>query len=151
MDRGRIWVAAVFFLVMVGTASGEDQQAGDVDGGVARCPDSPNCVSSVSSDEKHQVEPFLLVGDVTPAWKAVRAEALDLARSQVVEESDTDMRLECRSRLFGFVDDVHLALDADAKLVHVRSASRTGYWDLGVNRKRIERLRERLREKGVVR
>lgn len=151
MDKGRVWMAAVFFVFMVGTASGEDQQAGDVDGGVARCPDSPNCVSSMSPDEKHRVEPFVLVGDANPAWKAVRAEASELVRSQVVEESGTDMRLECRSRLFGFVDDVHLALDADAKLVHVRSASRTGYWDLGVNRKRIERLRERLREKGVVR
>lgn len=65
----------------------------------------------------------------------------DLPRMQIVVRTDRYLRAEAASRVFGFIDDVEFALDPDANLIHVRSASRIGYSDLGVNRDRIERIR----------
>jgi uncharacterized protein (DUF1499 family) len=55
-----------------------------------------------------------------------------------------DIHAEFRSRVFGFVDDVEFFFPAGQRVIHVRSASRTGYSDFGVNRKRIERMRRQL-------
>jgi uncharacterized protein (DUF1499 family) len=60
------------------------------------------------------------------------------------------MQAECRSRVFRFVDDLTLHLSAAENIVHIRSASRIGYSDFGVNRSRVENLREKLRQKGIV-
>ena len=68
---------------------------------------------------------------------AVRA----LPRTRIVEEERDYLRVEVRSAFFRFVDDVELAIDADAGLVHFRSASRVGHSDLGANRRRMETLR----------
>jgi uncharacterized protein (DUF1499 family) len=60
---------------------------------------------------------------------------------KVVTVKANYIHAEFRSRLFGFVDDVEFSFDEDPKTVHLRSASRTGYYDFGVNRKRMERIR----------
>jgi uncharacterized protein (DUF1499 family) len=65
-----------------------------------------------------------------------------------VEEEAGYLHAVCRSRLFGWADDLELRIDTEAGVVHVRSASRVGYSDLGVNRRRVERLRAALREQG---
>ena len=140
-----------FLLLGAGLAQAGDSHSVNQQEKPELCPASPNCVSSRNLDGKHRIAPFTLQGDSVHAWDAVRAEASALPRTRVIAESATELLLECRSRLFHFVDEVHLVLDLEAKVVHVRSASRTGYWDFGVNRKRIEALRSRLREKGVVR
>ena len=59
-----------------------------------------------------------------------------------VEASDEDsLHVEFTSWLLRFVDDVDAVIDPDAGVIHVRSASRVGYSDLGVNRKRVEAIR----------
>lgn len=65
-----------------------------------------------------------------------------------MEEEAGYLHAVCRSRLFGWADDLELRIDTEAGVVHVRSASRVGYSDLGVNRRRVERLRAALREQG---
>jgi uncharacterized protein (DUF1499 family) len=69
----------------------------------------------------------------------------------VVEEATNYLHAQCASALFGFVDDLELHLRASANLIAVRSASRVGHSDMGVNRRRVERLRAALRARGVVR
>jgi uncharacterized protein (DUF1499 family) len=64
-----------------------------------------------------------------------------MARMKVVTVKDNYIHAEFHSRLFGFVDDVEFSFDDDQKTIHLRSASRTGYYDFGVNRKRMERIR----------
>jgi uncharacterized protein (DUF1499 family) len=64
-----------------------------------------------------------------------------LERTTVIQESEDYLRMECKSAIMGFVDDVEFYFP-DEKVIHVRSASRLGYSDLGVNRKRVERLRK---------
>ena len=56
---------------------------------------------------------------------------------------------EYSSALFGFVDDVEFYFPPETHIIHVRSASRLGHSDLGVNRKRIEAIRARLLRSGA--
>jgi uncharacterized protein (DUF1499 family) len=63
---------------------------------------------------------------------------------KIVEESGGYMHAEATSRVFRFVDDVEFLMRPDGQLVDVRSASRVGYSDFGVNRRRIERIRQEL-------
>jgi uncharacterized protein (DUF1499 family) len=52
--------------------------------------------------------------------------------------------------IFRFVDDLTLHLTPSNGIIHLRSASRTGYSDLGVNRRRVENLRKKLQQKGII-
>lgn len=74
----------------------------------------------------------------------------ELPRTAIVRHDSRYFYAECRSQLFGFVDDMEFHLRPEQKIVAVRSASRTGYYDFGVNRSRIEKLRLALREAGAV-
>ena len=105
------------------------------------CPDSPNCVSSQSSEKRHRIEPLAFQGASEAAFAELGYIVRSIKRTKIVEETGTYLHAECKSALFGFVDDVEFLLDEKNRLIHVRSAARTGYWDLGVNRRRIERIR----------
>ena len=77
----------------------------------------------------------------TSAWQRLKSAVLAEKRITLVAEQGTYLHAEIRSLLFRFVDDVEFSLDSNAGLIHVRSASRVGYSDFGVNRKRVERIR----------
>jgi uncharacterized protein (DUF1499 family) len=111
------------------------------DGKLPPCPQSPNCVSSQAGDETHRVEPIGFEGDADEAWARVRRIIEQMPRSHVVKRSDRYLHVEFRTAIAGFVDDVELLLDPQAGVIHIRSASRAGYSDLGVNRRRVERIR----------
>ena len=64
-----------------------------------------------------------------------------MPRAKVIMAKEDYVHAQFRSRLFGFVDDVEFSFQEDQKTIHLRSASRTGYYDFGVNRKRVERIR----------
>ena len=74
----------------------------------------------------------------------VKTTVAGLPRTKLIEEDDTYLHYECTSLLLRFVDDVEFVFDDEAKLIHFRSASRIGYGDLGVNRRRMEGIRSRL-------
>ena len=121
------------------------------DGKLSVCPASPNCVSSDAADVAHAVPPFQLVVPPDEGWRAVRTAIEGLPRTKIVSATDDYLHAECRSAVFGFVDDLELSLRPADKLIAVRSAARLGHSDLGVNRKRVEGLRGILRERGVIR
>lgn len=85
------------------------------------------------------------------AWRAARAAVVALPRTTLITDAPDYLHAECRSAFFGFVDDLELHLRAKQNLIAVRSASRLGRSDFGVNKKRLEELRARLRGQGVVR
>jgi len=107
------------------------------------CPESPNCVSSQvpESDSEHYIAPFSFSGDPAAAWQRLKSAVLAEKRVTVMVEQSDYLHAEMRSLLFRFVDDIEFSLAADKGLIHVRSASRVGYSDFGVNRKRVERIR----------
>ena len=115
------------------------------------CPASPNCVSSDAPEGPHHVAPFLIEGNPEAAWSTALKIVGEWLRTTAVLGEPTVARFECRSALFRFVDDVELQLRPDQDLIAVRSASRVGYSDFGVNRKRVEELRAALQTAGVVR
>lgn len=111
---------------------------------LAPCPASPNCVSSDADDPRHAVAPLPAPGPAEQAWAAARDAVLALPRTTLVREEPGYLHAECRSALFGFVDDLELHLRPEQGLIAVRSASRLGYSDMGVNRRRVEALRAKL-------
>lgn len=118
---------------------------------LAPCPSRPNCVSSDAPDAGHRVGAFALAVEPARAWQAVREAVAELPRTRVVTATDDYLHAECRSALLGFVDDLELHLRPAEAVVALRSASRVGYSDLGVNRRRIQALRQVLRERGIIR
>ncbi|MGI0494735.1 DUF1499 domain-containing protein [Alkalinema pantanalense CENA528] len=119
-------------------------------GQLAACPSSPNCVSSQSRDGSHQIEPIRPSGSIDQAFAALKQVVQSQPRTTVVSASDDYLYAEFSSRLMGFVDDVEFYVDRDAGVIQVRSASRLGESDLGVNRDRIETLRQALQVQGKV-
>jgi uncharacterized protein (DUF1499 family) len=110
------------------------------------CQDTPNCVSSQATDKKYYIAPFKISGAPDVAWKELRKAILEHARMLITHETETTLHAEATSLVLHFVDDIDAVLDADAGLIHVRSASRIGHSDFGVNRKRLEALRKQLRK-----
>jgi len=108
---------------------------------LAPCPSSPNCVSTDATDAAHAIAPIPF--DVTPAVAVdrLRRALATLPGLRIVADDGRYIRAEARSRLFRFVDDVEFVIDAAARVIRMRSASRTGHWDLGANRRRLERIR----------
>lgn len=117
---------------------------GLVDGRLRACPDSPNCVCSEDSRPDHHIEPLATGDDPAAAWQRLREALAAEPRSRVLTDEEHYLHAEVRSLIFRFVDDVECRLDAPAGVIHIRSASRAGYSDLGVNAARVERLRRRV-------
>lgn len=110
---------------------------------LAPCPDSPNCVSSQATDAAHRVEPLAFNGGAEQALARLRRVIEGFPRARIVREEGPRLRAEFTSLVFRFVDDADLHLDATARVIHVRSASRVGRYDFGVNRRRVEAIRRR--------
>jgi uncharacterized protein (DUF1499 family) len=105
------------------------------------CPSSPNCVSTQAQDEGHAVAPFRYRKSRAEAKEALKEAIRSMPRTKLVEEDEAYLHYEATSQLFRFVDDVEFLFEDETKTIHFRSASRTGYGDLGVNRKRMEQVR----------
>ena len=106
----------------------------------------PNCVSSTvdKSDEKHFIAPITHTGSGSDAWKKLLGIVKINPRVNVVNENANYLYAEFKSAGMGYVDDVEFARDDKAGVIQVRSASRLGIRDLGVNRARVEVIRGQL-------
>ena len=117
------------------------------DGGkLPRCKRTPNCVSSQAdpSDAEHHIAPIAFKGSALEAMAAARKAIEGMERAIVIQHEGNYLYAEFRSKLMRFVDDLELTYDAGAGVLHVRSASRVGRRDFGVNRARVEALRGRI-------
>jgi uncharacterized protein (DUF1499 family) len=119
---------------------------GVTEGKLRPCPQTPNCVNSQTSnlDEQHAIAPLSLTASPSDSWEALKTTIAGQERAEIIQASDRYLYVEFTSALMGFVDDVEFYLDPDAPVIHTRSASRLGESDLGVNRQRIETIRELL-------
>ena len=99
---------------------------------------------SQATDAEHAIEPIRFDGEAEPVIGRLLAVIGNLPRMTIVTETQDYIHAEARSLVFRFVDDVEFLVDRDARLIHIRSASRVGKSDLGVNRKRIEQIRKAL-------
>lgn len=148
MPRGHRTGAVVLLLsVLLSCHGATPEKPGVQNGMLAACPDSPNCVSSQATDPKHAVAPFFYQTSSEQARRVLRALLQEQSHVKIVEDTETYLHAEFTIAIFGFVDDVEFLFDDTKKLIHVRSASRVGVWDLGVNRSRVERLRKLWQER----
>jgi uncharacterized protein (DUF1499 family) len=114
---------------------------GVTDGRLAPCPASPNCVCSQASDSLHQIAPLSFSSTPAQALSQLKSIIQSLPRTRIIQETEDYLYAEFKTALMGFIDDVEFYIDSKSQMIHVRSASRLGYGDLGVNRQRIETIR----------
>jgi uncharacterized protein (DUF1499 family) len=103
-----------------------------------------NAVSSIAVTGRHRIEPLAVTGEPEAAFARLRALVASDAGARIVAERPGYLQAEYTSRWLRFVDDVEFLFDPPARVIHVRSASRLGRSDFGVNRARIESIRSRL-------
>ncbi|MGD1804047.1 DUF1499 domain-containing protein [Dapis sp. BLCC M126] len=115
-------------------------------GRLAPCPSSPNCVSSYSQDAQHGIASLGYNSDPKTAIANLKQIIESIPRTNIVKEEENYLYAEFTSKIMGYVDDVEFYVDEDANAIQVRSASRLGEGDLGVNRERVETIREKLNE-----
>jgi uncharacterized protein (DUF1499 family) len=114
------------------------------EGRLADCPDTPNCVSTQAAHPDHLIIPFTYSKPLEEARAALKIEMAEIDRTTLVKEDGPYLHFECRSRVLRFTDDVEFLFNEESKTLQFRSASRFGYSDWGVNRKRMEELRNKI-------
>jgi uncharacterized protein (DUF1499 family) len=113
------------------------------------CPSSPNCVCTTDTGAEHGIAPLAFGTSREAAMAALKGVIQGMERSAIVVESPDYLHVEFTSKLMGYVDDVEFYFDPSGQGIQVRSASRLGKSDLGVNRKRVEAIRQQLKAAGV--
>ena len=118
------------------------------DGKLAPCPSTPNCVCSQSdqSDNEHYIQPFSYSGSKEKTKEKLLAAILNSSGSKIIKNDSDYIYAEFTTLIMRFKDDVQFYFDDSSKIIHIKSASRLGSGDLGVNRKRMEDIRLKFEE-----
>ncbi|MEE9273429.1 MAG: DUF1499 domain-containing protein [Robiginitomaculum sp.] len=131
---GGLIAVVIFLFFILGKKSQKGTAIGLVDGTLAACSGKPNCVSSeASTADKFSVSPITGV-----SLSVLKTKITELG-GVVKTDTDTYFATEFTSGVFKFIDDLEVRQDGDK--IQIRSASRVGYSDRGVNKKRVEALR----------
>lgn len=139
-------MAALFGSLLAGTPPTD---LGVRDGRLAPCPETPNCVSSQAADDGHRIAPIAFRGSASDAIAKLAGVVAAQDGATIVKRSGTYLYATFATPIMGFVDDVEFVVDPARGAIDVRSASRLGHSDLGVNRKRVEGLRAAFAEAGA--
>ena len=142
----RFLLLAALALSLPHCSGSKPDRLGAIEGKLLPCPDSPNCVSSQNSDKSHYVDPLYYKGVLYEAREKILRVVCSIDRVKIVTVKSDYIHAEFISAFLHFVDDVEFCFDDKKKTIHVRSASRIGYYDLGVNRRRVERIRTSFQE-----
>ena len=135
----RISMSVMLITVCVGLTAGCSAQP--VRGRLAPCPASPNCVCSRDSDPAHAIACIAYRVPAVMARQLLLQVLTERPRTRIITAEAHYLHAECRSAIFGFVDDVEFLLEAQRRCIACRSAARRGWYDFGVNRRRIEAVR----------
>ncbi|MFN6495603.1 MAG: DUF1499 domain-containing protein [Nostoc sp. DedQUE01] len=118
-------------------------------GHLSACPASNNCVVSQNGDSKHAIDAIAYQINRDAAKEILLKVLTVVPRTKVIEQTDNYIHALSKSRIFQFIDDVEFYFPPNESVIHVRSASRVGESDLGVNRRRIEQIRLALRDLNI--
>lgn len=135
-----VLVGGVLTLALFSLLARKPANLGVTGGKLAPCPSSPNCVCSQTADPLHRIEPLTYKGSPAEARARLKEVLAGFPRVRIATESDNYLHAEFTSLLFRFVDDVEFLIEPGGT-IQVRSASRAGRSDLGVNRARMEAIR----------
>lgn len=106
------------------------------------CPKTPNCVSTLATDERHAIAPIAFSGSAEEAMSRLARILESMPRTKIVARDERSIQAVFITRLMRYRDDGMFVIDDEAKVIHFRSASRIGRSDWGVNRKRMEEIRK---------
>ncbi|MBN2443669.1 MAG: DUF1499 domain-containing protein [Spirochaetales bacterium] len=137
---------STLLIIITGCVGDPPQNLGLSKGSFAPCPKSPNCVSSQldKNDSVHYITPLCFVDNLVKSREKLHAVITKMGGTTLIKDVGPYIYYTYTIPLFGFVDDVEFFIDEANKVIHVRSASRVGQGDLGVNRSRIEEIRKKL-------
>ena len=108
------------------------------------CKNKPNCVSSQDSRGEFFIEPIPIISEPSIFFQKLIKIIKSYPRVKEVVLTDSYLHFEFRSAIFRFVDDIEFYIDKENSLLHMRSSSRLGYSDMGVNRKRLNEIKNKL-------
>lgn len=109
------------------------------------CGGKPNCVCTFEERASHSIDPLSSIDGAEQAVLRIIQDVIEaMPDAKLVDMRQDYLHFEFRSRMFRFVDDVEILWNRQTGTVHFRSASRSGHSDLGVNRKRVERIKRSL-------
>ena len=138
-------VTAIIF-VFSRCLAGEPDNLGLKNQLLSPCPGTPNCVSSQEKNSQHRIQPITFEGSLELAKERLYRVINSMRGTRILTQDVLYWHVEFTTQLLRFIDDVEFYFDESQSLIHVRSASRQGYWDLGVNRRRVETIRSRFEE-----
>lgn len=128
-------------LLLTGCSGTAPSNLGLHNGSFTPCPDSPNCVSSDEKRESHFVSPIKFSITAKQAFEHSKKYFSSSSNFKITTVKPNYLRIEDTSMIMGFVDDIELNVRPDEKIIAIRSASRVGHSDFGVNKERVERFR----------
>jgi len=138
-----------FILSFIIPATASASSIGIESGNLSSCPNSPNCVVSQNADAKHAIEPITYHIERDKARETLLKVLTVVPRTTIVSQTDNYIHAISKSRIFKFVDDVEFYFPSDKSVIHIRSASRVGDSDFGVNRTRLEQIRLALKDLNI--
>jgi uncharacterized protein (DUF1499 family) len=143
-------VVSLFVVMRIYARSGSVQQSfppgtipGITNGKLAACKSSPNCISSQAeaTDTMHYAEPIAVPDAVTNPKQRILDILTATPGAVIIEDKGNYVRAEFTTKIMRYIDDVEFVVDTSKRIIDFRSASRVGYSDMGLNRKRIEQIR----------
>ena len=138
--------ASIIFFVFSRCMAGVPDNLGLKNQLLSPCPGTPNCVSSQEKKSQYRIQPITFKGSLELAKERLHRVIISMRGTRIITQDVLYWHAEFTTQLLQFIDDVEFYFDGSQSLIHVRSASRQGYWDLGVNRRRVETIRSRFEE-----
>jgi uncharacterized protein (DUF1499 family) len=136
-----ILVLVLFFTLAISSRSGKPP--GLFEGRLSKCPDTPNCVCSEYKDDTgHYIEPIQIPKNHGPDIMPVLEQVIGKMGGNILTQEENYLAATFKSKIFGFVDDLEIRIDLAKSVIHIRSASRVGRGDMGVNKKRADLLKK---------
>jgi len=139
-------IVLVCLIILTG-CSGKMSELGVNNGHLMECPQTPNCVNSQAKDDEHLIQPIIFTGTSKETQTRLLKILNEWNHTKITVAQNNYIRAEFVSKVFRFIDDVEFYFpetEGKETTIHIRSASRVGYSDFGVNRKRIEQIRNHL-------
>ena len=125
----------ILFL-LVKTSQATEFKSGLIEGKLRPCPGSPNCVNSETS----MINPIKLSNTEPKLAWTLFEQTITEQGGEIQFKSADYLSATFATPVFGFIDDVEARLDLVSKVIHLRSASRVGYYDFGANNRRLQTI-----------
>lgn len=134
-------IVTISFVIILSCSLTRPKSIGLINNRLTDCPDTPNCVNTYSSDSIHAIEPLHYTTTKEEAVAQIIEIINSMKRTKIITQTDSYLHVEFTTKIMRYTDDVEFYFDGTNKTIHFRSASRVGYSDLGLNRERMNEIK----------